>query len=281
MLFMRTIKVFLAIVLILLSLALALILFVDWQRAAPLAIVLAALFAAYKSLSAAIERRRALGLARTAEPQAALTAELADEPPIACYSLTRGTGTLHLDGKGSLQFHADPVLSGWCWPPKAVRRLSQVERSLTIPRDQVRVAVPFDHLGSGPSVVVGYHAANNGLCWEEFILATPPKGSSSFPQPTGDALIWAQVLGPGAVPAELGHEATSYRRRIHRRLSLTLWGVTTAAITGALVLVFGLMTLVFALTGNGDILLPILAAASAIWLAAVLISGGIILAVIR
>ncbi len=277
----KIVQVFFAILIVLLSLAVLLILFVDWEQAAPLAVVLSVLVGAFASLSAAIRRSRELLRGSPAAPPAVLAATLAGAPPILCYTLTRGTGQLHLDENGSLHFLADAVFSGWWWPPRAVRRRSQAERSLIIPRDQVRVAVPFDHLAAGPSMVVGLATPGNGLSWEEFILATRPSATNQFPQPTGDARIWARALAPAEGSAQLQKEAARYRQRLRRRMSLSLWGLTTMVVTVALVpLIYGLIALAAADKGSGTVL-GALAIGGAIWLASVLFIGLLIFAANR
>jgi hypothetical protein len=287
--FFKTVKFFVALGIGIVLLALVSVLFTDWQRAGPLAVGLAVLTGLYGSSSAAIQRRRELARRRPevlASSQAALAAELVEASPIICYSLTRGTGELSLDEKGSLHFHADPKIPWRGWPPKRLRRLSQAERSLTIPRNQVRVAVPFDHLASGPSVVVGYDAPGHGLGWDEFILATSPRPEPAkyYPQPTGDALAWAKALDPGEGSPELQREAARYRKRLRRRMNLFFLKLTAAVETAAFVLFFGLVALGIATDGRHTVLQALavaLAAAGGIWLATVLISSLIIVAVNR
>jgi hypothetical protein len=236
-------------------------------------------------LSAAIERRRDLAARRPAiraSSQAALTAALAEASPITCYSLTRGTGELLLDEKGSLHFRADAKIPWRGWPPKPLRRRSQAERSVTISRDQIRVAVPFDHLAAGPSVVIGYNAPGNGLSWDEFILATSPQAGTDkerWPQPTGDALMWARALAPGEGSPELRQEAARYRKRLRRRMSLFFWKLITLAVTPFLVLVFGLLAFGLSYEKSGSAVVAL--AVGVVWLAFELLSGIIILAVNR
>jgi hypothetical protein len=131
-------------------------------------------------------------------------------------------------------------------------------------------------------VVVGYRAPDHGLSWEEFILATPAKaGTSALPQPTGDAVTWARALAPGDAPPELEKEAARYRKRIHRRLALSFWGLAALTVTVAYVVLPGLLALGIALEGKPGDALGILAVAGAIGLATILRCGLIIRAVIR
>jgi hypothetical protein len=241
--------------------------FGDWQAAARLGVFGYFLLAIVHSLITAIQRRRNLARRMAAPPAAPPVVP----PPAYCYTMTRGDGELRLDEHGSLHFLACPKVS-WLIrnTSRGLRQRSQAERSLAIPRNQLRVAVPFERLSSGPSVVVGYGPQGNGLSWEEFILATIPT-ATSFPQPTGDPGTWAWAIAPGETPPDLQQEAARYRKRIRRRSVRIQWTVCTLLYTAICVAFFVILVLAV----PGHFLVP-LAIAGGMWVALMLFTGTLI-----
>jgi hypothetical protein len=242
-----------------------------WESVTPLVIGLSVLCALYSGLNTGTQRRRELARGTTAAPASA------GAGPIFCYHLLRGTGTLFLDDKGTLQFLADPEIhwQWWWWPPRALRRRSQAERSVTIPRDRLRAAVPFDNPLYGPSVVVGHDAPGDGLSWDEFTLATLPQ-SWGVAVPTGDAPAWARTLDPGVGAPDLHRAAVCYRTRLHRRWALCQLRFITLIMAAVYAAAFGLFALGAADKGVGTIL-GVVAVGGAVWLVTALICGAIIL----